>query len=306
MGIFVASSRAAYVGFGGETQLSLTTSFTDDITIIDNEADNTFEVGDAISNQGAGGVGIYVGTYSDGGNDFVVVQAGNTYFLYSLGEPAFPDPLIFANIVAQTVVACFAAGTMIATPQGASAVETLKIGDAILNSDGMPIAVKWVGLHTVHKITAGAKMQPVRIRAGALGGGLPSADLIVTADHGMIVDRLVVNASALVNGTDIDFIPLSELPDTVTYYHVETEAHDVIVANGAPSETFVDAVGRSVFDNYQSYLEIYGADRLIPEMNRPRISSQRLVPGTIRDRLGIADQHVDFEGLAKADLAQTA
>ena len=81
-------------------------------------------------------------------------------------------------------------------------------------------------------------MQPVRICAGALGDGLPNADLTVTADHGMVLDGLVINASALVNGATIDWVPLAELSTRVTYYHVETTGHEVILANGAPSESF--------------------------------------------------------------------
>ena len=88
---------------------------------------------------------------------------------------------------------------------------------------------------------------------------------------------------------------MSELDDTVTYYHVETEAHDAILANGAAAETFVDAVTRAEFDNHQEYLDLYGADRIIPEMDRPRIASQRLVPESIRSRLGIEAKPVAFE-----------
>jgi hypothetical protein len=54
----------------------------------------------------------------------------------------------------------------------------------------------------------------------------------VTADHGMVIDGLVINASTLVNGDTIDFVPISELDDSFTVYHVETVAHDVILANG--------------------------------------------------------------------------
>lgn len=50
----------------------------------------------------------------------------------------------------------------------------------------------------------------------------------------MIVGDYVINASALINKTTIDWVSLSELPDTFTVYHIETEAHDVILANGAP------------------------------------------------------------------------
>ena len=84
--------------------------------------------------------------------------------------------------------------------------------------------------------------------------------------------------------------PVTDLPDRITYYHTETEDHDVIFANGAPSETFIDAVGRTAFDNYQEYIDLYGADRIIPEMDRIRISSHRMVPAAIKARLGCKDE----------------
>ncbi|MBT8412272.1 MAG: Hint domain-containing protein [Octadecabacter sp.] len=135
--------------------------------------------------------------------------------------------------------------------QGETAIEDLAVGYVIVTASGRAVGIKRVGRQTVDKRLCGPKMEPVRIRAGALGHGLPHSDLIVTADHGMILDNLLINASALVNGTTIAFVPLSELPALVTCYHIEIEPHDVILANGAPSETFVDAVGRAAFDNFR-------------------------------------------------------
>ncbi|KMW58760.1 hypothetical protein AIOL_003740 [Candidatus Rhodobacter oscarellae] len=120
-----------------------------------------------------------------------------------------------------------------------------------------------------------------------MANGLPHSDLTVTADHGIVIDGYVINAAALVNGSSIDWIPAAALERSFAVYHIETEAHDVILANGAPAETFVDAATRSHFDNYQEYVDLYGADRLIPEINRPRISSRRLLPEAIKSRLGI-------------------
>jgi hypothetical protein len=112
-----------------------------------------------------------------------------------------------------------------------------------------------------------------------------------------VIDGLVVNASALVNGSTIDWLPASELPEQLTVYHVETEAHDVILANGVPTETFIDYRDRQSFDNYGEYLDLYGCERIIPEMPRPRISSRRQFPAAIRERLdqGIAAQRDDRE-----------
>lgn len=217
------------------------------------------------------------------------------------GDVQSQIPLNGASNVYQASVSgtymCFAPGSMIATAAGETAVEALVIGDTLRTADGREVAVKWIGRQTLRKLFAGHKMQPVRIRAGALGDGLPHGDLTVTADHGMILDDLVINGSAMVNGTTIDFVPLVELPDALTVYHIETEAHDVILANGAEAETFMDAAGRAAFDNFGEYLDLYGVEQIIPEMNRPRISSQRLLPDAIKARLRISD---------RVDLARTA
>ncbi|MFC0159872.1 Hint domain-containing protein [Mameliella alba] len=186
---------------------------------------------------------------------------------------------------AQTYL-CFAAGTEIAGPEGARPVEDLRIGDMILTADGRAVPVKWIGRQTLHKrFTPAERFAPVRVRAGALGQGVPHSDLVLTADHALILDGLAVNAGALVNGTTITRDPLANLPERVTYYHVETEGHEVILANGAAAETFVDYLGRRAFDNFAEYLALYGEDRTILEMNRPRVRSARHLPAALSARL---------------------
>jgi hypothetical protein len=193
---------------------------------------------------------------------------------------------------------CFAVGTMIDTPDGQRAVEALEIGEMVLTLDGGSVPVKWIGRQALHKRTTSFEKQLVCIRAGALGQSVPCADLTVTADHGMVIDGYVVNAAALVNGSTIDFVPMAELPDGFTVYHIETEDHDVILANGAPSETFIDYRARSHFDNHDEYLELYGAERIIPEMPRPRISSARMLPKGVRARLGLDEVELPLPSVA--------
>lgn len=190
---------------------------------------------------------------------------------------------------------CFLTGSLIATPSGEVRVEDLEIGDRVLTTDGRDEPVRWLGRQTVRKLFSGPHMQPVRIRAGALGDGSPHSDLTVTANHGMIIDDLVVNASALVNGFTIDWVPMDDLPGVITFYHVETEHHDEILANGAPAETFIDYTGRQAFDNYHEYLDRYGYERIIPEMQRPRISSRRQLPKALCERLGVPTFHAQIE-----------
>ncbi len=196
---------------------------------------------------------------------------------------------------------CFAPGTLIATPGGARPVETLAVGDPVLTADGRVVPVRWMGRQTV-ATARGESVRPVRVAAGALAPGVPDRDLVLTADHALILDGLAVNAGALVNGTSIAFVPLADLPPQVTYWHVETEAHDAILANGAAAETFVDYVGRRAFDNHAEYLALYGAERIIAEMPHPRISSRRQLPAALAARLGVPgfDAAVDAEAAAWA------
>ncbi|MDD9730957.1 hypothetical protein PVW46_13655, partial [Mameliella sp. AT18] len=64
-------------------------------------------------------------------------------------------------------------------------------------------------------------------------------------------------------------------------------AHDVILANGAPSETFIDYRDRRGFDNFDEYLDLYGVERIVPEMPHPRISSARMIPAELQRQLGL-------------------
>ena len=176
---------------------------------------------------------------------------------------------------------------MTSTPEGETAVEALAIGDTILTASGATVPVVWIGRQTSVKAFAGLRSEPVRFDAGSLGDGLPHSDLIVTQDHGMVIDGLVINASALVNGSSIDFVSLAELPERVVYYHIETQAHDVILANGTRSETYVDIPDRKLFDNYAEYLTLYGQEHRVAEMKTKRITSQRLLPNALRTRLGL-------------------
>ncbi|MEM6460857.1 MAG: Hint domain-containing protein [Pseudomonadota bacterium] len=176
-----------------------------------------------------------------------------------------------------------------ATPSGEKPVERLSIGELVCTSDHRAVPVKWVGRQTIAKVFAGERACLVRIEAGALGN---HSDLYVTGDHGMVLDGYVVNASALVNGDNIDWVPYSETPERQTVYHVETTDHEIILANGAASETYVDVTGRQTFDNHQDYLDLYGAERTIAEMERPRISAQRLVPEAIKRKIGIVEKAI--------------
>ena len=231
-----------------------------------------------------------------GGETFAIFSDGNNYFIpYNPGDGVDLAPLAnggqstgYTPTGAQ-VFNCFATGTRIATPDGDRTIETIKPGDLVLTHDGRAAPVIWRAWQSVvnpRNLSVGRS--PVRIEAGALGPDLPNGPLTVTADHALLFDDMLINAGTLVNGTTIRLLPLEEMPARFNYWHVELEKHECIVANGVPAESFIDYVGRSDFDNYDEYLALAGADRLITEMPLPRVCAHRLVPPDLREALGIA------------------
>ncbi|WP_323769606.1 Hint domain-containing protein [Antarctobacter sp.] len=297
MATYTALNYFRYEFDSGTTYTYLSQELPSTFTYDDQEADTTFEVGDDINSNSV--TAIFLGTLelplAGGGTTVAMVAEMSSVptsqrilILSENVDPAnvtLPSSIDLNTLNTSDFTTCFAAGTQIATPNRHRAVEDLHIGDLILTADGRKVSVKWIGRQTILKQFRGDRARLVRIRQGALGGGLPTSDLMVTADHGMVLDGFVANASALVNGHGIDWVPLADLPDRFTVFHIETAAHDVILANGAAAETYIDYVARSSFDNHAEYLALYGVDTSIPEMPLPRISSARMVPAHLRARL---------------------
>ena len=178
---------------------------------------------------------------------------------------------------------CFLAGTSIATPSGPKNIEDLRAGDLVLTAEGQEVAARWIGVQTVSTVFADAlRVLPIRIKAGALAQNVPSRDLLVSPDHALFIEGVLVQAGALVNGSTIT--REAHLPSTFTYYHLETADHSLILAENTPAETFIDNVDRMAFDNWREH-EALGEGEPILEMSYPRAKSQRQVPTAIRRRL---------------------
>jgi hypothetical protein len=196
-------------------------------------------------------------------------------------------------------IACYYAGTMIATPNGEVAVETLAIGDMVLLHDGSVAPVRWMGRNTVMKMFADKnKALPIRIKKDALAANVPSRDLLVSPDHAMFVDGILAQAGALVNGTSI--VRETNVPAKFVYHHIELETHALVVAENAPAETFIDNIDRMNYDNWAEHEALYGDLPALVEMDLPRAKSQRQVPPATRKRL--ADRAVEL-GYSSVDSA---
>ena len=156
-------------------------------------------------------------------------------------------------------VACYLRGTMILTATGERPVEELQIGDEVLTVDGVPRPVRWLGHRSFSArfLRNGSRLLPVTIRAGALGENLPNRDLSVSPGHSMLVEGKLVNADLLLNGVSVVRAPVGE---TIDYIHIELDSPDAVIANGAPSETYVNDANRRQFENWASYVLRYGED----------------------------------------------
>jgi autotransporter passenger strand-loop-strand repeat protein len=192
------------------------------------------------------------------------VAAGTTVdFAGSTGTLDLADPMAFMGaIVGQTAgdmvndVACYAAGTHITTPAGEIAVQDLTIDDLVrtASSEGRPVL--WIGRRSYagRFLAANPGVQPIRFQSGSLGDGLPRRDLLVSPEHAMFLDGLLVPARCLVNGSTIT---QERGLERVDYFHVELDSHDVLLAEGAPSESFLDDDSRGMFHNAHEFAVLY-------------------------------------------------
>jgi hypothetical protein len=159
----------------------------------------------------------------------------------------YDGPAAITNAVAS--VTCFAAGTALRTVAGDVAVEDLRIGDLVLTNAGVHRPVRWLGHRTIdcRHHPRPHEVLPVRIAAHAFGPGEPARDLLVSPGHAICVDLLgevLIPAGALVNGATIQPAEL----DQVTYWHVELDGHDILLAENLPAESYLEMSNRSFFE----------------------------------------------------------
>jgi hypothetical protein len=151
------------------------------------------------------------------------------------------------------IVTCFVEGTRIRTPEGDVAVEDLRVGDAVTIRDpgttlDLTLPVGWIGRRRIDLRTHRQPEQasPIRIRRDACADGVPQRDLLVSPEHAIFLDGVLVPARLLRNGTTI----LQETRlSIVQYLHIELERHAILLAEGLPAESYLDTGNRTLFDN---------------------------------------------------------
>ncbi|MFT5868138.1 MAG: Ca2+-binding RTX toxin-like protein [Paracoccaceae bacterium] len=169
---------------------------------------------------------------------------------------------------------CFTLGTLIATPNGQKTIESLKEGDKIITRDNGIQEIRWVGSRTLNgpELRKTPHLRPILIKAGSLGENQPERDVMVSPQHRMLVSNVqtslyfdehevLVAAKYLVNHAGVQWI------DTLraTYIHFLFDKHEIVLANGAWTESFqpadysLDGLGNS------QRIEIY---ELFPELQK--------------------------------------
>jgi len=188
------------------------------------------------------------GSRPDGGTLRVIYDAGNP----ENGHVDFRDAdgnvistMEFSNI--ENVIPCFTPGSLIATPKGERLVEELQMGDKVITRDNGIQEIRWVGEKKLDwkALAANPHLKPILIRKGSLGNDLPERDMMVSPNHRMLVandktslyfeEREVLAAAKhLVNNRGVHSV------DTmgVSYLHFMFDNHEVVLSDGAWTESF--------------------------------------------------------------------
>ena len=147
----------------------------------------------------------------------------------------------------ENVVPCFTPGTAIATPKGERMVEELKEGDKIITRDNGIQEIRWIGRRglTGHELARAPHLRPILIQKGALGDNLPEHDILVSPQHRLLLtgDKTQLyfeEREVLAAAKHLTDLPGVDEVGTlgVTYVHFMFDQHEVVLSNGAWSESF--------------------------------------------------------------------
>jgi collagen type I/II/III/V/XI/XXIV/XXVII alpha len=232
---------------------------TGDVLQLDSVTGTSF--GEAITGFGNGDTITLPGvTFAAGGNvtsgpgTLSVPLLGGGSFTFSnittLGSPRFT-----VGTDTLTAVACFAAGTYIRTGRGETSVEALCIDDVVVLADGRRSKITWIGHRAIdcRRHPNPPAVWPVRVAPDALGSGLPVRDLMLSPDHALYLNGMLIPVRLLINGATITQIPV----DRVVYYHVELPRHDLLLAEGVATESYLDTGNRGMFENGEQPLLLH-------------------------------------------------
>jgi hypothetical protein len=162
------------------------------------------------------------------------------------------------------IVPCFAAGTRIVTPRGAVLIERLHVGDTVLTLAGRAQPIRWIGRRQVdcRRHPRPGEVLPIRVAAHAFGVGRPRRPVLLSPDHAVFVEGVLIPVKLLAN---LDTVTQAAV-DTVVYLHIELPRHDVVFADGLPVESYLKVDDRDLFDNGDGVIELH--PNLMPDASK--------------------------------------
>jgi len=263
--------------------LGLGTTFTNSIVLAETQTINGGDTATVvIDGQTNSTVGVFI--EEEQSQDAEVNHVNET-----VGIVAFEDGLI----------PCFASGTHLETPSGLRKVETLRVGDLVSTADHGPQHIRWIGTRRLVKedLDQSPNFRPIRILAGALGMGLPRRDLFVSRQHRMLVSskiafRMFGVQDVLVSALKLTTLPgifIDETVDALEYHHLMFDNHEVVFAEGAPSESLF--AGREVLNalTKDGLSEIYALFPELAEHEQPPTPARHIPSAKLQKRL--IDRH---------------
>lgn len=161
---------------------------------------------------------------------------------------------------------CFGRGTRIQTADGEVAVEYLTVGTPIKTTNGI-MPVKWIGRQVLNRDGAASwnpDVLPVRIARFAIDDQTPQRDVVLSQEHALFIDGALIPVKYLVNGRSIAVDDDARRSETIEYFHVELDTHEVIFAEGMPAETFRYRDGEIAWDNLGEYRQRHGDHKAMP------------------------------------------
>ncbi len=181
------------------------------------------------------------------GSSLILTDAGANQRTLALSGTFTTSGIQLSTASGATTISllCFCRGTRIATPSGEIAVHMLRVGDSVLTRSGQVRPIAWIG-NASTKLRRGERSAstPVLIRQHAFAPGVPYRDLRVTKGHAVWFDGVLIPAEFLVNNRSIVW---DDAASHVEIFHIELDAHDVVLANGAPAESYRDDGNRALF-----------------------------------------------------------
>lgn len=211
-----------------------------------------------------------------------------------------PSNFLLANGVVTETMPCFATGAGIATPQGRVSVESLSVGDAVLTGRAGPVQVIWIGTRTID-VTLHAvpeNVWPVCVEAHAFGPGRPERDLFLSPDHAIFTNGVLIPVRRLLNGITIRQQPR----DRITYWHIELERHNILLAEGLRVESYLDTGNRNAFGNGQGTAQLHPDFARAPVTSFAPLHEEGPIVEDVRRRLLVRVCDLGFSQAESADL----